>query len=262
MKSLTYKHSISKPFIYLGLVALMMVVSLSDYCYASPDMDPGSIDWDSVTLYAYFPKKAGPHLYWIETKRYEATSSLESSHCKTDYGTEIEHVHFQNVFSEEDITYANIFWDFFFYTSTRISNATNQRNCLSYAMDGYAGSANYDYWINPGNNGQQGNTMFTDDCMNRYPVHEVEIYDRLAYLLGTYIMHATIVQDEYDNEPTCLQWKNGASGVYQFDTSIAADPFDTPGCDIPDPPPEPPEPLTGTYDPDWCPGDYAIGFYE
>jgi len=256
MKRLTYKHSISKPFIYLGLVALMMVVSLSDYCYASADMDPGSIDWGSVSLTTSFPKKVGSNLVLFTTKYYHATSSLINSHCKTDYGTKLEHYHFQNDFSGSDLTYANAFWDWFYPTSTRISGATDQTNCLCYAMDGYAGSANYDYWVDPGDEDHQGNDMFIDDCMIRDPIHEVDADDRLAYLCEYGIAHATIVLEESGNEPTCLEWKNNASGVYQFDP-YGADPYSTPGCkDISY------NPFTGTYEPDFYPGDNAVGFYE
>ncbi len=260
MKRLICKYNMLRWSVYF--IVLIMTVVTSDFCYALPDMDPGSIDWSSVSYTAAFPKKVGSNLVWYETKIYLANSNLIDSHCKTDYGTKLEHAHFQSNFSGSDLTYANAFWDWFYPTASRISGATNQTNCLCYAMDGYAGNANYDYWVNPGHNGQQGNEMFMDDCNIRNPYHDVETDDRLGYMFTNPdytwdIGHATIVLDESGSEPTCLEWKNNASGVYQFDPYAAADRYSTPGCSITSQ-----TPLVGTYEPDYYPGDAAIGFYD
>ena len=99
-------------------------------------------------------------------------------------------------------------------------------------MDGYAGSANYDYWLVPY---EDTDKIFTSDCNKdntTRPPTSADATDRLAYegFCDIY-RHATIVNSVDGNEPNEIQWKRWYSGVYKYTNSSANDRFATPGYD-------------------------------
>ena len=255
---------------------LVVCILFTSTSLASDDIDPATYDWindpnDGYNAWALIDSNNNAR--WIVTLGIHASSTLINSHCKTNYGTRLEHEHWSGELSGEYVTDANRYWDWFYGpiggSSIRISSTSNKTNCLCYAMDGYAGNANYDYWVSPGYGTNQGNAMFIDDCSMRTPpiYADVEEDDRLAYgylwppdytELG--IAHATIINSVSGDEPTEIEWKTGHSGVYRWDNSSADDQYSTPGCDVTtfnwDQPPE------GEYDPDFFYGGLAIAFYH
>ena len=234
------------------------------------DSDPNWADVNDLQVWDFYVLDSNGDGYWCSKKYLYAASSLDANHCQTDVGTSIAHYHFESDFDSTEVTAANRYWDWYFDTAgttiTRDSNATNVRNSIAYAMDGFKGSANYDYWIAPCDD---VNKVFTDDCIKR----GAQPYggERLAYLgSGGIYRHATIVNSVSRDwipatcrytlyEPAEIQWKCNYSGVYKWDNSGESDRFSTPGRDniyqntgsAP----------TGTWDPNYWDGDDADMYF-
>lgn len=272
----TPKNKIRLPSRLLVVLCTFLVVCIlsTSISLASDDIDPSTYNWltdPNDGMRGWQLINSSGNAYWVVTLYIHATTNLYDSHCKTDYGTKLEHYHSSGDFTGQYLTDANRYWDWYYSpiggSSCRIASATNQTNCLCYAMDSYAGGANYDYWVEPGADNKQGNDMFTDDCSMRYPpiYADVEVDDKLGYYYldeyyRTVVGHATIVNSVSSDEPTEIEWKNGHSGVYRWDCSSADDQYSTPGCDVTKfNVGEPPE---GEYYPDYHDGGFGIAFYD
>lgn len=252
---------------------LAVCILFTSTSQASNDIDPCTYDWENDPNDGWSPWNlidSSGNANWFWSLVIRATTNLDDSHCKTDDGTKLEHHHYSSDLTGQDLIDANRFWDWFYSCVpgiVKLSSATNTTNCLCYAMDGYAGSANYDYWVNPGHEADQGNTIFADDCSMRLPpiYADIEVDDRLAYWYYlppelVVFTHVTIVNSESGNEPTEIEWKNGHSGAYKWDNSSADDQYSTPGCDITKfDEGEPPE---GEYNPDYEDGGFGVAFYD
>ena len=205
-------------------------------------------DWNDVTntasFYLYDSDNGGR---WVFKKYIRAENFLIDTHCKTNAGSLIPHVHIETDLTGDDLTDADYYWDWYFDVaggiSTRDSNATTSRDGLAYAADGQKG-ANYDYWIAQG---ETSDKIFTDDWTDRGSTYAApEVNDRLVYedsSAGRY-EHATIVNSierdylgcgQYTSyRPKEIQWKNSYSGVYKHthsSESSAQHDFSTHGYD-------------------------------
>jgi hypothetical protein len=207
--------------------------------------DPNWADVNDLQVWDFYLLDNDNNGYWCSKKYIYAATSLVANHCQTDAGTSIPHFHFESDFNSTEVDAANRYWDWYYNTAgtsiTRISDATNQRDSLAYAMDRYKGSAKYDYWIVPR---ADANKVFTDDCTKRsgQPPTSASANDRIAYEgFGDIYRHATIVNSvdrEYFGcgqygpyKPNEIQWKCDYSGVYKWNNSGQSDRFATPGRD-------------------------------
>ncbi len=228
----------------LGLALLtVMSVGLSVARAVDDEENPNNFNWAAagyLTWVGLIPST--DHPYWWSYKAVEATSSLTYGHCITGEGTELRHLHSQFYFSGSYVTCANNFWDWYYDQCSGIvrvldEGATNKINCLSYALHEYATSANYDYWVQPGNDPGYGNYMFYDDLWIRsyYPNLSAQADDRIEYHdVNGVILHVTIVRTVADGKPSFLEWKNNASGVYRWYVGNQSDDerWSTPGSII------------------------------
>ena len=248
MKELIFRYGL-----LMCLIVPMITVFQVDVCNALPDVeDPSSdIEWSTITQVNDMPIIYDDMRVFVQRKKYYASSNLVYGHCKTDAGTELKHWYFENDYGA-NVSAGNDFWDWMFPEATRLSNCTNKTNCIAYAMDGFSGDANYDYWVNPAD----CHAAIDDDCTYRDPDDQVEDLDRLIYLANDDIAHIGIVTNAEDGEPTCLEWQDCASGTYQLDVSYATNRFSTPGCRETDN-----DPLQGEYDLDYYDGDDSLGIY-
>lgn len=209
---------------------------------------------------------------WSHIKYVAAEDKNLSNHCRTDNESSIEYYRFKSDFDANEITNANRYWNWYYNAWTDvgppapgrvvpISDATNQRESLAYAMDGYAGSANYDRWIIPC---EDANKVFTDDCTKRngQPATGANADDRIAYADDDDIyLHATVVIAASSGYPSTIRWKCGYSGVYQCAYG-ALNPYclDTPGrTDVTYPTGSSP---TGTWDDDYWDHTNADIYYD
>lgn len=270
---ITIKNRVRLPSRLLVVLCFFLVVCIlfTSTSQASDDINPATYEWTEEEPYrSWMLIDSSGNADYVYTYYVHATTNLYDSHCKTDYGTKLEHYHASGNFTGQYLTNANRYWDWFYSCVPgidRLSNATNKTNCLCYAMDGYAGNANYDYWVDPGADNNHGNDMFADDCSMRLPpiYADVEEDDRLAYwcydeYYRTVLKHATIVNSVSGNEPTEIEWKNAHGGAYKWDNSSADDQYSTPGCNVTKfDEGEPPE---GEYNPDYYYGGLGIAFYD
>lgn len=208
-----------------------------------PDMeDPDAHNWDDEwsDAMSFVVLDANDKVEFEIIKYVWAEYNFDPTHCQTDSGgssqISLEHIHFEN---DVDTTKADRFWDWYYdvngTSAVRGSSATNLRESIAYAMDGYAGGANYDYWLVHGNGANQGDKVFSEDCDAKTPANYA-INDRLAYDEGedasdNIYDHVTIVKNKESGEcggTTDIEWKCSYSGVYTFNT-IAAHRWTTPG---------------------------------
>ncbi len=256
-----------RPAMLLGL-ALLTVVSLSVSTAQAVDdeEDPKDLDFSSASYIEYYGLYPGGAAWEVSYKALYVTTSL-TDHCITDAETKLPHIHVEYDFSYSSRTdWVDRFWDWYYDECSgisRISSATNTTNGFCYAMDGYAGSANYDYSVEP----PYANFMFNDDCASRsyYPSLSAQADDRIVYAFEVdevlIAWHATIATAVESNKPTDLRWKMGYSGVYEWDVSGDSDAerFSTPGALITDW--VPCEPPSKTYYRQWWPDTWAYVFY-
>jgi|GEM_PF-5927507 len=221
------------------LAAFLLVcgvcISVSE---GSADIDPATHNWsvDYDGYISFYAANSSGNGYHIVMKRKDSTSSLNAGHCETGAGTKLKHRHWEREFTGTEEGHVNNFYDWMYSSEPgiiRIGSPWNAQNCLSWAMDGYAAGANYNYWVDPGTGAQEGNKIFTDDCLARWP-NDAQACDRLAYneLGSSEICHATIVCDVSGVQPTELEWKQGYSARYNYDTTGASNKYSTPGCDV------------------------------
>ncbi len=245
----------------LALVAAAMTISVvgcplwAAVIQVADELDPSNYDWENVPSYSissYYLIGSDGKCVLVSIKKVYAVSSLEDSHCKTDYGTKLKHYHYERDFSGSEVEEGDNFWNWFYDQCSGIdkeTSVTNKTNCLCYAMHGWAGNATYNYWVNPGPTfTATGNDMFVDDCdIYSYfdpgdpPGLDAEIDDRISYFaqwwypLGHYdvLGHATKVVEAIDGEPQVIEWKMSWSGVYNWDVSSHPTTwgFSTPGVD-------------------------------
>ncbi len=233
--------------------------------YTGADIDPGTFDeWDDIgEPCSFYLLDGSSNGYWITMQYISAENHLIDGHCKTDAGTLVPHYHFESVFDANEITDADRYWDWYYdegTETTRVSSATNAKASLAYAMDGYAGSANYDYWLIPG---VTANEVFTDDCTKRNGTRpSTSANDRLAYenVSGIY-EHATVVKSVSWGAPEEIEWKCGYSGVYGFAHAGGSnDCWSTPGrSNLSLPTGSSP---SGTWDEDYWDGVDAHVYYD
>jgi hypothetical protein len=239
------------------------------------DINPATFDWSDVSdTWSFYLLDSDSNGYWCNIKYIKAARNLIDGHCKTNAGTPIPHYHFESDFNSTEVTDANRYWDWYYDVSgttiTFISDATNVRDSLAYAMDGYAGSANYDYWLVPSETSDQ---IFTDDCTKRcgQPPTSARANDRLAYEDANDIYQQatkvnSVSRTYYPStcsygpyKPSQIQWKCEYSGVYRWNNSGQSDRYGTPGrTGLSQPTGSPP---TGTWDADYWDGADADVYY-
>ncbi|GAF98475.1 unnamed protein product, partial [marine sediment metagenome] len=74
-------------------------------------------------------------------------SDWTSGHCETEVTRELQHIHFE---TDPNVANANRFWDWYYDVGTsgvtRDSDATNLRESIAYALDGWT-DGDYNYWL-------------------------------------------------------------------------------------------------------------------
>ena len=199
------------------------------------DDDPNFNDVNDLQVWDFYMLDSNSNGYHCSKKFIRATTNLDANHCQTDSDVNIPHLHFESDFNSAEITAANRFWDWYFDVNSgvvRESNATNTKDSLAYMMDGYAGGANYDYWIAVC---EDSNKIFTEDCNkdnSSRPPTVAEVNDVIVYegYLGRYRLVA-IVDSVDGNEPSSIRFKCGYSGVYSYIYDVSDDHFAVPGRD-------------------------------
>jgi len=211
------------------------------------DIDPATHtwddpeDWDATMAFVLLDGNGDVEIEII--KYVWVDSAFDEDHCRTDGDTDLEHLHFED---EVDTTGANAFWDWYYNVGssgvTRTAAATNVKESIAYAMDGYAGDANYDYWLVHGAGDNQANTAFSDDCHTVSDSYNTAVGDRLVYDEGEGTTdgiydHASIIKTTKTQVVGCytyyyvgtIEWKCGYSGVYGKSVSGYSRTPSTPG---------------------------------
>ena len=228
----------------LVVVVFVFCILSGSPLLGSDDINPATHTWtteDFLTNWLYAIDDSGNGYYINTIRGLNAFTSLISTHCRTNAGTNIYHDHFSRDFNSVEKDDVDDYWDWYYGSGNKnvsiLTSASNTKNCFAYAMDEWIGSANYNYSCRPGIVAHYANYMFIVDAIARvYGASgwTSETGDRIGYHTGSpnYEMdHVTKVTDvDGSGEPTDLRWKNGYSGVYDYDNMDSTEPWSTPGC--------------------------------
>ena len=178
---------------------------------------------ESTTTFYYVDDSDGNKLKECTTKAMYVETNHDAEHVCTTENNGINHFHLEDDWGEGDMaesSQADDYWNARFESPLIyfMGSTTNQYNCYAYVFQQSLGGW-YECWINP----DDAAYVFADDT---YEVDQEDVED-CDILLYSSEEHATLVCEASGGEPTQIQWKFRASGIYG--TGYPLD-FDTPKC--------------------------------